>query len=232
MKLKPLALSLLLFLFSGTVVQAQTFGGTEPQKSSSAEAFGLLLEENKAQEKTAAPSEPQNELKTTEDVAKALEDEKNKILRERENIFLPGGGTEKLLMPTEDKSPRGSVAILETDDEGKTRMNSNIFMYMDNFGISRSMGNMVTCSMRFVILTNLDRKLVSLDTKLVWPGMTTVLSFSNVLPNTPTAYNYTLMGDGCYTMDKMPNIIVNRCRVKGLSSAQCADKIIWLSDAK
>jgi len=62
--------------------------------------------------------------------------------------------------------------------------------------------------------------------------MTTTLSFANVAPNTPTAYNYTLMGDGCYTMDKMPNIIVNRCRVKGLSSAQCADKIVWLSDAK
>ncbi|MBQ8660903.1 MAG: hypothetical protein IJ482_01070 [Alphaproteobacteria bacterium] len=233
MKKLPVVLSLLL-LASAVSVRAQSFGGTEARPSSNAAAFGLLNgKPDAAPAKAAAPAAAsENKLETTADVARALEDEKAKILKEREEIFMPGGGTEKLLMPTEDKSQRGSVAILETDEKGRTRLNTNIFMYMDNFGISRSMGNMVTCNMRFVILTNLDRRLVSLDAKLVWPGITTTVSFANVPPNTPTAYNYTLMGDGCYTMDKMPNIVVNRCRVKGISAAECANKIIWLTDAK
>ena len=29
-------------------------------------------------------------------------------------------------------------------------------------------------------------------------------------------------------MDRIPNIIVNRCRVKGLSQQDCAAKIRWL----
>lgn len=231
MKNQPFILSLFLMTFAVSV-QAQSFGETEQKSVSNAADFGLLMEESRSKPQSKESVSSENKLETTADVAQALEAEKAKMLKEREEIFMPGGGTEKLLMPTEDKSQRGDITILETDKDGKTRLNSNIFMYMDNFGISRSMGNMVTCSMRFVILTNLDRRLVSLDAKLVWPGITTTLSFANVLPNTPTAYNYTLMGDGCYTMDKIPNIVVNRCRVKGISAADCANKIIWLTDLK
>lgn len=224
----------MLLLSSGTAVLAQSFGDDEatPKRNTGAEAFGLLLDENKSQAKQPAASEKTNELKTTEDVAKALQDEKEKIRQEQEDIFMPGGGREKLSAPTIDNSKRGKVTVVEQNDKGETRSNTKIFLYMDKFGIAESINGMVTCNMRFVMITNLDQKLTSFDAKLVWPGITTVLSYANVLPNTPTAYNYTLMGDGCYTMDKMPNIIVNRCRIKGMSSAQCADKIVWLSDIK
>lgn len=234
MKPMPIILSLMLLLGSGAAAQAQSFGDSEvaPKKSSGAEAFGLLLDENKSPKKPSAASESPNKLETTEDVAKALQDEKEKIRQEREDIFMPGGGREKLSAPTIDNSKRGGVTVVEQNAEGKTRSNSKIFLYMDNFGIAEAIGGMVTCDMRFIMITNLDQKLTSFDAKLVWPGITTVLSFANVLPNTPTAYNYTLMGDGCYTMDKIPNIIVNRCRIKGMSAAQCADKIVWLSNAK
>lgn len=219
---------LLPLLTFGPQLRAQSFGDEETSQPSNAAAFGLLTEDHPEPE-TAKPAE---KLQTTEDVARALAEEKAGLQKEKEDIFMPGGGTEKLRQPTQDKSIRGKATIIEMDNTGKTRGNSNIFMYMDNFAISRSIGGMVTCNMRFIILTNLDRRLVSLDTKLVWPGISTTLSFANVMPNTPTAYNYTLMGDGCYTMDKEPNIIVNRCRVRGMGSAECADKIIWLTNIK
>ena len=88
---------------------------------------------------------------------------------------------------------------------------------------------MATCDVRFNILSNLDRKITQLDIKLVWPEMTTTLSFSNVDPNTQTYYNYSLIGDGCYDMDVAPNIIVNRCRIKGMTASECANKLVWLS---
>ena len=90
------------------------------------------------------------------------------------------------------------------------------------------MSKMAGCDVRFNILSNLDRKINQLDIKLVWPGLTMTLSFSNVSPNTQTYYNYALMGEGCYNMEKAPNIIVNRCRVKGMTSSECANKLVWL----
>lgn len=130
--------------------------------------------------------------------------------------------------PTADGSQRGQVAIYEVDEYGRPQEVSRIFLYYDNFRIFRSVSGTTSCDVRFLINTTLDRRLISLDAKLVWPGITTMVSFINVDPNTPTYFNYTLLGEGCYTLDKMPNIVVNRCRVKGLSSAECAAKITWL----
>lgn len=217
-------------LLAQTVV-AQSLEGLGAEASAAPQqSFGLQM----PTEPKPKPQEPAkvNELKTTEEVKKALQTEQEQYKKEREKFFMPGGGVEKLFLPTQDGSTRGKVAVLENDDKGQSRANSQIFLFMDNFGIDRSLGGMVTCSMRFAIISNLDSKLVALDAKLVWPKMTTTVSFANVAPNTPMAYNYTLMGEGCYSMDKMPNIVVNRCRVRGTSSAQCAEKIIWLTDKK
>ena len=118
--------------------------------------------------------------------------------------------------------------FVEVDDEGRMKKSDKIFLFYDNFKIRSRMSKMAGCDVRFNILSNLDRKINQLDIKLVWPGLTTTLSFSNVSPNTQTYYNYALMGEGCYNMEKAPNIIVNRCRVKGMTSSECANKLVWL----
>ena len=86
----------------------------------------------------------------------------------------------------------------------------------------------VRCSMRFVVTTTLDRKLNNLSFKLKWPEMETALTFQNIMPNVDAYQYYTLLGEGCYSMDKIPNIIVNRCRVADMSAQSCASKIRWL----
>lgn len=149
-----------------------------------------------------------------------------------EDFFIPDSEKTIFDRPTADGTSRGRVAILKLDEKGRRQDVSKIFMYYDNFRISRSIGGLTTCDVRFYVNTNLNSRLISLDTKLVWPGLTTAVSFVNVEPNTPTYLDYTLMGDGCYSLDKMPNIIVNRCRVRGLSSAECAGKITWLKAVK
>lgn len=147
-------------------------------------------------------------------------------------FFMPGQQLSVLEQPTADGSKRGGIAFYEVDEQGRRREVEKIFLYYEDFKISRSVGGVVTCDVRLIVSTNLDRKLISLDAKLVWPGLTTTISFANIPPNTPTYYNYTLLGEGCYSMDKMPNIIVNRCRVRGMSSAECAAKITWLKNIK
>lgn len=170
------------------------------------------------------------------EISKALQDEKQELQKLQEKlldeVFIPGGGLDALERPTTDGSKRGGMAVIEVNEDGRSRRAEKIFLYYENFRMSGYLSNSASCDMRFIVLTSLDSKLVSLDVKLVWPEMTTALSFSNVMPNTPTYLDYTLMGNGCYNMDQMPNIVVNRCRVRGMNSAECADKIVWLSANK
>ncbi len=207
------------------IASAQSFGESDVSSSQN----GVILEEPTSLERNNV-STPKVST-SDEEISQALSEEKKALDQEKmmDQIFLPGGGLDVLARPTEDGSKRGGMAVVELNKEGRSRRAEKIFLYYDNFRMSSYLSNSAACDMRFIVLTNLDRKLVSLDVKLVWPEMTTALSFSNVEPNTPTYLNYTLMGNGCYNMDQMPNIVVNRCRVRGMNSAECADKIVWLS---
>lgn len=198
---------------------AQTFGDSV-SAAPAAPTSGIVL-------KTETSNKP---AISDAELEKAIADEREKIQQQAiDNTFIPGGGFDVLARPTADGSKRGGMAIVEVNDQGQSRRADKIFLYYENFKISGTLGGSATCDARFIVLSNLDKKLTSLDVKLVWPGLTTALSFSNVMPNTPTYLDYTLLGNGCYNMDKMPNIVVNRCRVKGMNSADCADKIVWLN---
>lgn len=145
-----------------------------------------------------------------------------------EDVFIPEDELYRLNTPTVDGSQRGGEAFVMQDEDGRLRKVTNIFLFYDDFKINHSFGNFTSCDVRFNILSNLDRKLSQLDVKLVWPKMTTTLSFSNVSPFNQLYINYTLLGEGCYSMDKSPNIVVNRCRAKGMTAVECAKKIIWV----
>lgn len=132
-----------------------------------------------------------------------------------------------------DGSKRGTAAFMPLPDKNgninKSERDSHIFIYYSNFSMTRSHAAGVGCRVRFNVLTTLDQRVMNLSVKLVWPNMTTTLSFNNVNPNIETYFDYALFGEGCYKMDRIPNIIVNRCRAKGMSQEACAGKIRWLS---
>ena len=137
------------------------------------------------------------------------------------------------LRPTLDGVKRGTSIIrpLQLDKNGNlVEEEPLIFLYYKDFSVSRLMSGTVTCSVRFEILTTLDRKLKNLSVRLRWPHMETALSFTDIPPNQPVHFDYALLGEGCYSMDKIPNIIVNRCRAKGYSQKQCAAKIRWIRE--
>lgn len=103
-----------------------------------------------------------------------------------------------------------------------------IMLYMRDFKVARNLNGRPSCTMRFYILSSAPEKITNISYRLKWPNIETALSFDDVAPNTPTFFDYALLGNGCYSMDKAPNIIVNRCRIKGMSQRQCADAIQWM----
>ncbi len=145
---------------------------------------------------------------------------------------MPENITRQASSPTKDGSQRGRAFMGQVvrSRNGNLALadTSSIFLFYDGFRIRRGLSNTVSCDVRFVVLTTLDSKMNMLSVKLKWPNLETSLNFANVPPNRETYFDYTLYGDGCYSLDKIPNVIVNRCRVAGMSSAECAGKIKWL----
>ncbi len=120
----------------------------------------------------------------------------------------------------------GGITV-ETDDEDDD--DQLILLYMKNYSVYNSPSGRTRCSMRFAVATTLKEKLSNISYRLKWKDMETVLSFSSVPPGVENYFDYELLGDGCYNMDKRPNIVVNRCRVKGLTQQECANKIRWIT---
>ncbi len=223
MKLQYTALLLPALLSGAFPVFAQSFGaGTTDAVPAAGTSFLPAGT-------TPALTAPQPRKTSGNARSSAAKDQQNSA---RQDFFMPQGAMSVLDMPTKDGSKRGTVAINEIDEYGRPRRSNKIFLYYDNFRISRSISGMTSCDVRFFVNNNLDSRITNLDIKLVWPNLTTAVSFADVAPNLPTYYNYTLLGDGCYDLDKMPNIVVNRCRVKGMSSAQCAGAITWLKSVQ
>ncbi len=140
------------------------------------------------------------------------------------------------LRPTVDGSERGDAGLIRVLKKGEKR-NPNeddrfIFLYYSNFRMTKNYSTGTGCNVRFTLLSNLDRRLNNLSVKLVWPDLTTSISFNDVEPNINTYFDYALFGKGCYNMDKIPNIVVNRCRVKGMTQEECSRRIRWLSHSK
>lgn len=214
-----------ILLLSCKLACAQTLGNGQPstpssqdvsQPSEEADPLQNLFSPQKDTKDSTAPQT----TSADSNVSTSTEDE--------EDVFIPEDELYRLNTPTVDGSKRGGEAFVMRDEQGRLKKVTNIFLFYDEFKIHHTMGNLTSCDVRFNIISNLDRKITQLDVKLVWPDMTTTLSFSDVPPFTQLYYNYTLLGKGCYSMDKAPNIVVNRCRAKGLTAMECAKKLLWV----
>ena len=198
-------------LFWGMPADAQMFGSPSQPAASSYQTGNWKTNAQRYGTQSKQPSAVQQPVKKTE---------------ESESSGEKAWGAP--LMPTKDGSKRGGVAIQMVGSDGSPEETNFIFLYYTNFSVNKTIGGEVRCDVRFVMTTTLDRKLNSLGVKLKWPKMETALSFNDVIPNVDAYVDYTLVGEGCYSMDKIPNIIVNRCRVAKMSQEECAAKIRWL----
>lgn len=163
-------------------------------------------------------------------------------LQQRQTAGQPvgrGGQATPFDYGTRQFADQAAAVAAGADNRPKITFSSNkkkedqelIMMYMKDFKIYRSPSGQTRCSVQFALVTTLPVKLSNISYRLQWPKMDTVLSFSNVEPQVENHFNYSLLGDGCYSMDRSPNIVINRCRVKGMSQRACAAKVRWITRA-
>ena len=118
-------------------------------------------------------------------------------------------------------------AVLTVDnvsqfDSGK------IQIYMRDFKVSQTLAGIASCSMKFYVTSTLATPITNISFRLKWPDLETPLSFNNLAPNEAGFRTQAFAGKLCYTLDRTPNIIVNRCRVKGMTQQDCAKHIEWV----
>lgn len=127
-------------------------------------------------------------------------------------------------MPTRQIQKKAVLTEVEQSkkDEGK------IQIYMRDFKVMKTLAGITSCSMKFYVKSTLLRPVANISFRLKWPDLETPLSFSNIGAESSIFSTHSFAGDVCYTLDRTPNIIVNRCRAKGLTQQECASRIEWV----
>lgn len=103
-----------------------------------------------------------------------------------------------------------------------------ISIYMRDFKISQNLSGITSCSMSFYVESTLSSPISNISFRLKWPDLETPLSFDNIEAGRYVKQNHAFAGKVCYKLDQNPNVIVNRCRVKGMTQQDCANHIEWV----
>lgn len=106
--------------------------------------------------------------------------------------------------------------------------NGKIEIFMNDFSITQGLSGISSCMMKFYVRSTLSTPVSNISFRLKWPDLETPLSFDNIEPGKSIYQLHAFAGKVCYKLDRTPNIIVNRCRVKGMTQQQCAGHIEWV----
>ena len=129
---------------------------------------------------------------------------------------------------TQKKIMRNPIINQSQKAQEGSHSNSKIMLYYRNFKIDTTPSGRIMCDFDIVIHNSTQYKINTLNMQLVWPSIKTSASFYDVEPRQENYLPMTLLGKGCYSMDKVPNIVVNLCRIKGMSGEECSSSIIWV----
>ncbi len=123
---------------------------------------------------------------------------------------------------------RSKLLTVQDTNKQQNSPSPRIMIYFRNFKINLTPSGRVMCDFDLSIRNVTPNKINTLNAQFIWPEIKTGASFYEV-PSLHERYiSMTLMGKGCYTMDKTPNIVVNHCRIKGMSSEECAKVVRWV----
>ena len=119
------------------------------------------------------------------------------------------------------------IKSLSQKEKKETKV-QEIKISLHNFNVEKTLSGIISCNADIVVHSTMEDKISNISFRLKWPQMETPLSFDNIEPGEAIYKRYALLGNGCYNMDRVPNIIVNRCRIKTMTQQQCATYIRWI----
>jgi len=117
---------------------------------------------------------------------------------------------------------------LDTNEAKKIDNVNIIKVYIRDLEMSKDLSAKTHCSIKIYAESHLPTRISNLSFRLKWPDLETAVSFDNLQPRNPAYRTHAFVGNVCYSLDKIPNIIVNRCRVKNMPQQKCADSLRWV----
>ena len=123
---------------------------------------------------------------------------------------------------------RSKLLTNDEADNQQAKLPPRIMLYFKNFKINLTPSGRVICSFDLTMRNATPNKINTFNAQFVWPSIKTSGSFYDVPARSERYLSLALMGKGCYSMDKTPNIIVNHCRIKGMSAEECSEAVRWI----
>lgn len=132
--------------------------------------------------------------------------------------------------PKNDSLPQRNVQIKPVSNayDQSDKNKGAIKIYMRDFSVSKTVAGYATCSLKLYVESSLPNAISNISFRLKWPKMDAPFSFDDIAPNATVYHGNVFLGDTCYALDVTPNIIVNRCRIKGMSQQDCTNMIEWV----
>lgn len=211
------ALFLTVFLW-GQPIKAQTFAPRSAERAASSSTETATKRKTPDSPVSAAGVSQNNEnpsaqSKTAPNVIKNMNGENER--KKEEKVY--------------DNSDRKVFTFKIVDGEiliDKDAPRSILISY-GNYSVNQGFDGMVRCSLRIYVMNDFMERITNFSFKLHWPDLTTSVQMNRLNPGVNTYKDILLLGKGCFNLDKVPTIEVNRCRVKGMTQEQCADAVRW-----
>ena len=97
----------------------------------------------------------------------------------------------------------------------------------NSFRLYRNAFNEPACSFNVTLKSDINRDIKIIALNLVYAKGVFAFVFQNVKGGKTTTQSIRTMGDICYNLSGVPDIEINKCKMLGAESKECAQRLEW-----
>ena len=96
-----------------------------------------------------------------------------------------------------------------------------------SFKLFKDLTGKTNCAFGVTLKSTLNKDIKNFSLRLVYPHRTFAFIYRNIKAGEADERFITTSGDICYNLTGVPDIDINRCRIYGAETNECAKRLIW-----
>lgn len=100
----------------------------------------------------------------------------------------------------------------------------------NSFKVFKDMAGRTKCKFSVTLKSNLDRSIKIMGLSLVYPKTSFAFIFKEVPANGKQVHYITTTDNICYTIAGVPDIDIHKCKIRGATGEECAQRLKWSDD--
>lgn len=119
----------------------------------------------------------------------------------------------------EEKQPKSQLIALEND--------VYLSIVAGSYKVFQSLAGITKCSFSVKLRSEINRQINMIALSLKYPDRSFAFIFRDIPEKGEQIKNITTVGDICYNLGGIPDISINKCKIKSASGDDCAKHIKW-----